>query len=75
MHQSARDAGHHLANLATEADAPKVSDQLEETAQKFAAANAQRQKTMSQLATTNAQLQQQVNKLQHKQSATQKSKN
>eukprot|EP00957_Ditylum_brightwellii_P099627 7588370-Ditylum_brightwellii.AAC.1 len=64
MHQSTQDAGYHSANMATDEDAPRVSAQLEEAAQQFAATNAQDQETMSQLATTNAQLQQQVYKLQ-----------
>eukprot|EP00957_Ditylum_brightwellii_P173242 13188251-Ditylum_brightwellii.AAC.1 len=41
MHQSAWDAGYHSANMAMDEDAPKVSAQLKEAAQQFAAANAQ----------------------------------
>eukprot|EP00957_Ditylum_brightwellii_P112547 8579541-Ditylum_brightwellii.AAC.1 len=50
--------------MTTDEDAPKVSAQLKEAAQQFAATNTQGQETMSQVATINAQLQQQVYELQ-----------
>eukprot|EP00957_Ditylum_brightwellii_P117505 8962235-Ditylum_brightwellii.AAC.1 len=65
MKHTTRAAGYHGAHFASEDGATGtdntgiVSQQLEEAASQFVAANAQGQQTMAQLAATNVQLQQQ----------------